>query len=90
MRETAETLAHEIDLDGWRMRALHWTVAHDPEHAASLFSLGEILVLGGGLFRVSGEEAQPATQLSHAQETMERDSRAVMRRLIAPLVPSSS
>ena len=38
----------KLDLDGWRARALDWTVMHDPEHVASLFSLGEILVLGGG------------------------------------------
>jgi len=46
--ETAEAVARDADLDGWRARALTWTVMHDPEHAASLFSLSEILVLGGG------------------------------------------
>jgi hypothetical protein len=47
-REGADTLARDTDLDGWRSRALSWTVSHDPSHAASLFSLTELLVLGGG------------------------------------------
>ena len=47
-RETTDALARDIDLDGWRLRALTWTVAHDPEHVPTLFSLTELLVLGGG------------------------------------------
>ena len=47
-RETADALAHDVDLDGWRTRALAWSVAHDPPQASSMFSLTELLVLGGG------------------------------------------
>ena len=47
-RETADALAHDVDLDGWRTRALAWSAAHDPQQAASMFSLTELLVLGGG------------------------------------------
>ncbi len=38
----------ETRMDGWRARALQWTIAHEPRHAASLLSLTELLVLGGG------------------------------------------
>src|SRR5262249_5980791 len=37
-----------IDMDGWRTRALKWTIAHDPDQTAALFSTVELLVLGGG------------------------------------------
>ena len=47
-RDTAGALAHEVDLDGWRTRALAWSVAHDPSQASSMFSMTELLVLGGG------------------------------------------
>ena len=47
-RETAADIARDIDLDGWRSRALGWTVANDPSRAGSMFSLTELLVLGGG------------------------------------------
>jgi hypothetical protein len=47
-RETAAAITREIDLDGWRARALSWTVANDPERVPSLLSMTELLVLGGG------------------------------------------
>jgi hypothetical protein len=47
-RERADVLAREVGLDGWRTRALTWTVSHDPSRAGSLFSFTELLVLGGG------------------------------------------
>jgi hypothetical protein len=47
-RESADTIADAIDMDGWRARALRWTITHDPAHASSLFSTVELLVLGGG------------------------------------------
>ncbi len=47
-REPVDAIAGEIEMDGWRMRALKWTIAHDPERAPSLFSTVELLVLGGG------------------------------------------
>lgn len=46
--EAAGAIARELDLDGWRARALNWTVAHDPQQAAALLSMIELLVLGGG------------------------------------------
>ncbi|HUK36211.1 MAG TPA: hypothetical protein VLV86_19980, partial [Vicinamibacterales bacterium] len=46
--ENVDDVVRDVDLDGWRTRALNWTVAHDPEHTASLFSMTELLVLGGG------------------------------------------
>jgi len=46
--ETVDAIARAIDLDGWRARALGWTVAHDPQQVASLLTLTELLVLGGG------------------------------------------
>src|SRR5205085_1784012 len=46
--ETAETVTRSPDLDGWRTRALSWTLANDRQHVAALFSLTEVLVLGGG------------------------------------------
>ena len=36
----------EVQMDGWRSRALQWTVAHDPGRISSLFSMTELLVLG--------------------------------------------
>jgi len=47
-REHVDVLARETDLDGWRTRALTWTVSHDPSRTRSLFSMTEFLVLGGG------------------------------------------
>jgi hypothetical protein len=35
-------------MDGWRRRAAIWSLAHDPTRAATMFSLGELLALGGG------------------------------------------
>jgi hypothetical protein len=39
-------VASEIHMDGWRTRALQWTVAHDPDRIASMFSMTELLFLG--------------------------------------------
>jgi len=47
-RESVEALIDAIEMDGWRTRALKWTIAHEPDRAASLFSMVELLVLGGG------------------------------------------
>jgi hypothetical protein len=46
-REPVDAVVDAIGMDGWRTRALRWTVAHDPDHTASLFSAVELLVLGG-------------------------------------------
>jgi hypothetical protein len=47
-RESVDAVVDAINMDGWRTRALRWTIAHDPDRAASLFSTVEFLVLGGG------------------------------------------
>jgi len=41
-----EVVAGELDLDGWRRRALAWTRAHEPERLESLFALSELAWLG--------------------------------------------
>jgi hypothetical protein len=47
-RAAAEDIARGVALDGWRTRALSWTISHDSSKVSSLFSLTELLVLGGG------------------------------------------
>jgi hypothetical protein len=47
-RESVDAIVDAIELDGWRTRALKWAIAHEPDRAASLFSMVELLVLGGG------------------------------------------
>jgi hypothetical protein len=47
-RESVDAVVDAIDMDGWRTRALKWTIAHEPNRAASLFSMVELVVLGGG------------------------------------------
>ncbi len=44
--EALELIVAEIRMDGWRRRALQWTLTHDPQRAASLFSMTELLYLG--------------------------------------------
>jgi hypothetical protein len=41
-------VVRETAMDGWRARALGWTVTHDSQRAASLFSMTDLLHLGGG------------------------------------------
>jgi hypothetical protein len=45
--QTVNQVADTIALDGWRRRAVSWSLAQDPGRTASLFSLTEILYLGG-------------------------------------------
>ena len=52
-----------IGMDGWRRRALAWTLARDPGRAASFFSMTELLALGGAspsAFDAWGMSAMPA------------------------------
>jgi hypothetical protein len=44
----AGAVIDEIAMDGWRARALRWSLAHAPESVPALFSLTELLHLGGG------------------------------------------
>jgi hypothetical protein len=41
-------LEEELAIDGARRRMLRWTLAHEPDRFASMLSLHELLVLGGG------------------------------------------
>jgi hypothetical protein len=41
-----DELAAEIQMDGWRRRALKWTVVNDPDRVGSFFSMTELLLLG--------------------------------------------
>jgi hypothetical protein len=41
-------VAREISMDGWRLRALQWNIAHAPRSVGSLFSMTDLLYLGGG------------------------------------------
>jgi hypothetical protein len=47
--EDADTIAREAGLDGWRRRALEWTVRNEPGRISALFTMAEFLVLGGGM-----------------------------------------
>jgi hypothetical protein len=38
----------DIGMDGWRARALRWTIAQDRPGTALLFSMADLLYLGGG------------------------------------------
>ena len=44
----ATAMAREIGMDGWRMRALQWTLRHEPQRVSSWFSGTDLLYLGGG------------------------------------------
>jgi hypothetical protein len=43
-----DAAADEIVMDGWRRRAARWSLAHEPARVPSLFSLTELVRLGGG------------------------------------------
>jgi hypothetical protein len=43
-----ESVAEAVALDGRRRRAIAWTLRHDPDGVPSMFSLAELLGLGGG------------------------------------------
>jgi hypothetical protein len=43
-----DPLADVVRLDGWRRRALHWTLQNHAADASSVFSLAEQMALGGG------------------------------------------
>jgi hypothetical protein len=41
-----DRITSEIQMDGWRRRALRWTIANEPQRVGSMFSLTELLYLG--------------------------------------------
>jgi len=46
--EGVDQIADALRLDGWRRRALAWTLEHRSSDVTSLFSSAELLTLGGG------------------------------------------
>jgi hypothetical protein len=43
-----DAIADELAIEGWRRRAVRWMLAHEADRVASMFSLTEVLTLGGG------------------------------------------
>src|SRR5439155_789054 len=43
-----DRVADELSMEGWRRRALRWMLAHETERVGAMFSLTEVLALGGG------------------------------------------
>jgi hypothetical protein len=43
-----EAMADELSLEGWRRRAVRWMAVHEADRVPAMFSLTELLVLGGG------------------------------------------
>ena len=43
-----DAIADELSIEGWRRRALRWMLANEAGRVPSMFSLTEMLVLGGG------------------------------------------
>jgi hypothetical protein len=43
-----DRVAEELSIEGWRRRALRWMLAHETDRVAAMFSLTEVLALGGG------------------------------------------
>jgi hypothetical protein len=46
---TLDAVADAIRLDGWRRRAVAWMAANDPDDIPEMFSLVELMLLGGEL-----------------------------------------
>jgi len=43
-----EPIADELSMEGWRRRSLRWMIAHESDRVTTMFSLTEVLALGGG------------------------------------------
>jgi len=41
-------IADELSLEGWRRRAVRWMLVHEADRVPQMFSLTEVLTLGGG------------------------------------------
>ena len=52
-REPLDPAADALGMDGWRRRAISWMLTEDREAIPSMFSLAELLTLGGGLTGVN-------------------------------------
>jgi hypothetical protein len=44
--DALDAIADEIMMDGWRRRAVRWSLVNDPQHVPTFFSLAELLHLG--------------------------------------------
>jgi hypothetical protein len=51
--ESIESIGDAIGLDGWRRRAIPWMLTHDNAYIPEMFTLAELLMLGGGMTEVS-------------------------------------
>ncbi len=45
--ETLDNIADAVEMDGWRRRAINWMIAEDRQSIPTMFSLVELLTLGG-------------------------------------------
>ena len=43
-----DTIAEELSIEGWRRRSVRWMLVHEADRVPSMFSLTEVLTLGGG------------------------------------------
>jgi hypothetical protein len=43
-----DAIAEELSIEGWRRRSVRWMLVHEADHVPSMFSLTEVLTLGGG------------------------------------------
>ena len=43
-----DLIADELMVEGWRRRAVRWMLVHEADRVGSMFSLTEVLALGGG------------------------------------------
>lgn len=43
-----DSIADELELEGWRRRAIRWMLVHEADRVPAMFSLTEVLELGGG------------------------------------------
>jgi hypothetical protein len=48
-RARLDEVASEIHMDGWRQRAVKWTLVNEPDRVGSFFSMTELLFLGQGI-----------------------------------------
>jgi hypothetical protein len=48
MPDQFDAIADQLQMDGWRRRTLRWMLAHEAGGVASMFSMTELLFLGGG------------------------------------------
>jgi hypothetical protein len=46
--ETLESVARQLGFDGWRRRAIEWSLKNDPPSVARQFTMVDLLALGGG------------------------------------------